>query len=101
MTPIREILFSLLLASFGWAVWRIALTGRLPGDAVPEDETDRRLTFLFLGALGLGLGLFAAATPFGLLPRVLGASIAIGAAVIVWSAARRLALHTRGCPCDR
>jgi hypothetical protein len=86
MPPVQEILLSVVLASFVWSVWRLALTGRLPGDAVPEDETDRRLTFVFLGALGLGLGIFAAVTPFGLLPRLLGASMALGSAVIVWSA---------------
>jgi len=60
----------------------------LPGDALPDDETDRKLTFLFLGALGLGFGIFLAVTPFGLLPSLGGASMAIGSAVIVWSAFR-------------
>lgn len=45
-----------MIASFVWSVWRMALTGHLPGDAVPEDGTDRKLTFLFLGALGLASG---------------------------------------------
>jgi len=88
MSPVQEILLSLVIASFVWSVWRMALTGRLPGGALPDDETDRKLTFLFLGALGLGFGIFLAVTQFGLLPRLLGAAMAIGSAVIVWSALR-------------
>jgi hypothetical protein len=86
MSPVQEILLSLVIASFVWSLWRIALTGRLPGDAVPDDGTDRKLTLLFLGALGLAFGTFLAVTPFGQLLRLLGASMAIGSAVIVWSA---------------
>jgi hypothetical protein len=89
MSPVQEILLSLVLATIVWSVWRIAITGRLPGDAVPEDETDRKLTLLFMGALGIAFGVYLGVTPIGPVPRLLGASMAIGSALIVWSAFTR------------
>ena len=88
MWPVQEALLSLVLLLVVWGVWRVALTGRLPGDAVPEDAKDRKLTLLILATLGLPFGVFLAVTPFGLVPRLLGGLIAIGSAAIVWSALR-------------
>lgn len=86
MSPVQEVLFSVVLGALVWSVWRVALTGRLPGNAVPESETDRRLTLLFLAALGLAFGIYLALTPFGVLPRLLGAFMVMGSAAIIRSA---------------
>lgn len=85
MSPIQEALLSLALAIPAVGVWQIVLTGRLPAGE-PEDESDERLSRLFLGVLALALGGFVAVSSLGTLPTLVGGLIAVGAAFLVATA---------------
>jgi hypothetical protein len=56
MLPVQEILLSLVIASFVWSVWRMALTGRLPWDAQPATRQIASSPFCSSELLGLGSG---------------------------------------------